>query len=44
MYAVTDDSVENETIHELDEDELLSPIGNENPYILPEFSKKLVEI
>ena len=44
MFAVQADSAESETIPELEEDELLNTYGNENPYLLTEHTKNLIEI
>ena len=45
IFGITDETADNETIHELDEDDqILSPLSDENPYLLTENVKKIVEI
>ena len=46
IFGIADDTVDNnETIQELDEDDqILSPLSDENPYLLTENVKKIVEI
>ena len=46
IFGITEEIVENgETIQEIDEDDqFLSPLSDENPYLLTEHVKKIVEI
>ena len=44
IFGIQEDTLENETIQELEEDELLSPLSDENPYLLTEHVKKTIEI
>lgn len=44
IFGIQEDAIENETIVEQEEDDLLSPMSGENPYLLTEHVKKTIEI